>query len=166
MIEPTDAAMAPAEHIVRNRDDLVELLRARKAQIGLSNAYVEHALHMGAGGCDKLLGPSRTKGLSLLVAFDLVELFGGRLVFQVDPDTEARIGKRWERRDEAQVRRCSRVSMRLVEACRPTVLRELTSRAGKARLTKMTAAARKRIAKLAAKARWSRRKTRRRGRAA
>jgi hypothetical protein len=50
--------------------------------------------------------------------------------------------------------------MRLVEACRPTVLRELTSRAGKARLIKMTAAARKRIAKLAAKARWAKAKRR------
>jgi hypothetical protein len=61
VIETTDAAMARAEHIIRNRDDLVELLRARKAQIGLSNAYVEHALHMGAGGCDKLLAQKASR---------------------------------------------------------------------------------------------------------
>jgi hypothetical protein len=85
----------------------------------------------------------------------MVELFGGRLVFQVDAETEARMRERWERRDEAQVRRCNRVSKRLIEACRPAVLRELASKAGKARMTTMTAAARRRIAKLAARARWS-----------
>jgi hypothetical protein len=160
--EPTVSPAISAAHVIRNRDDLVELLRARKAELGLSNAFVEAQLLMSSGGCDKVLGPAQVKGMSVAVMFDLIELFGGRLVFQVDPETEARMRKRWDRRDEAQVRRCSRVSMRLVEACRPTVLRELTSRAGKARLTKMTAAARKRIARLAARARWSRTKAKRR----
>jgi hypothetical protein len=164
MIEPSTAATG--EHVIRNRDDFIEALRARKDEIGLSNSYIEHALHLGAGGCDKYLGPSRTKNLSLLMALDLVELLGSMLALKRDAETEARMAPRWERRDEAQVRRCSRVSMRLVEACRPMVLRELTSKASKARKTKMTAAARKRIAKLAARARWSRAKSKPRRKAA
>jgi hypothetical protein len=73
---------------------------------------------------------------------------------QRTPETESRMKGRWERRVESQVRPYKRVSMKLIETCRPTVLSELGSKAGKARMTKMTAAARKRIAKLAARARW------------
>jgi hypothetical protein len=116
-IESNTSASTGVSRTIRNRDDLVEVLRARKAELGLSNSFVDHALLMSSGGCDKILGPSRTKGMSIPVALDLIELLGGRLVFQVDPETEARMRKRWDRRDEAQVRRCSRVSIRLVEAC-------------------------------------------------
>jgi hypothetical protein len=159
--EPTTPTTSPPiGTVLRSRDELVELLRARKAALGLSNAFIEEQMQMAAGGADKVLGPSRVKGLSVAVMFDLVELFGGRLVFQIDPATEARMRDRWERRDEAQVRRCNRVSKRLIETCAPMVLRELARKAGKARMTTMTAAARRRIARLAARARWSKPKRR------
>ena len=35
-----------AEHVIRNRDDLIETLRSRKEQLGLSNAFVEAQLQM------------------------------------------------------------------------------------------------------------------------
>lgn len=99
-----------AQTVIRSRDDLVDMLRARKAELGLSNGFIEDQLQMCEGGADKVLGPSRVKGMSLHVMFDLVELLGCRLVFQVDPDTEARMRDRWERRDEAQVRAPRKIS--------------------------------------------------------
>jgi hypothetical protein len=60
VIETTDAAMAT--HIIHSRDDLVEVLRARKAQLGLSNAFVEAQLQLSDGGCDRRGGlPSRMR---------------------------------------------------------------------------------------------------------
>jgi hypothetical protein len=79
----------PAQFVLRNRDGLVEVLRARKAQLALSNAFVEAQLQMADSGCDKILGPYPAKGISVPVMFDLVELFGCRLVLQVDPEMEA-----------------------------------------------------------------------------
>jgi hypothetical protein len=51
--------------VVRSRDELVELLRDRKSALGLSNVFIESQLHMADGGADKVLGPSRVKGMSL-----------------------------------------------------------------------------------------------------
>jgi hypothetical protein len=93
-------ASPPIGAVITCRDELVELLRARKGELRPSNAFIEEQLHMAAGGADKVLGPSGTKGMSLYVMFDMVELLGGRLVFQVDPQTEARMRERWERRSE------------------------------------------------------------------
>jgi hypothetical protein len=36
---------------------------------------------MADGGCDKVLGPTEAKGLSLSVMFDILELFGAKLAF-------------------------------------------------------------------------------------
>jgi hypothetical protein len=141
-------------HVIGNRDDLVEVLRARKAQIGLSNAYVEHALHMGAGGCDKPLGPSRTKSLSLLVAFDLVELFGGRLVFQIDAALEARMRNRWERRSERNVRQGKRVSRKIMALAQQVFFKRLSKLGNDARKVKLPPEVRSDIARAAATSRW------------
>jgi DNA replication protein DnaC len=60
--------------------------------------------------------------MSLLVMFDLVELFGGRLVFEVDAETEARMRDRWERREELNVHGPARVSKAILERARKTHL--------------------------------------------
>ena len=52
----------PVAAVITCRDDLVEILRARKAELGLSNSYVEHQLQMGDGNADKFIGPVPTKG--------------------------------------------------------------------------------------------------------
>jgi hypothetical protein len=86
------------EYIIRNRDELLEALRLRKTELGLSNSLLEHQLHMADGHIDKLLGPSQKKGFSVPVMLDMVELLGCRLVIQVDAETEARMQTRYETR--------------------------------------------------------------------
>ena len=46
--------------VIRCSDDMVEAFRARKEQLGLSNAAIEERLLMAAGTCDKYLGPTRS----------------------------------------------------------------------------------------------------------
>jgi hypothetical protein len=104
----------PTEHVIHNRLDLAEALRSRKEQLGLSNAFVEAQLQMTDGGCDKVLGPTQAKGMSILVMLDMIELFGARLVIQVNAETEARMRQRWERREERNVRPQKRLSRKLM----------------------------------------------------
>jgi hypothetical protein len=170
----TTAGVPIADLVIENRDQLVEALRSRKGQLGLSNAFVEAQLHMTSGGCDKVLGPSQIKGFSLAVMFDLVELFGARLVLRFDAEAEARMQARWERRDERRVRRQKRVSKELLELARPHLMRALGKsggakraasipaslaskigrRAGRARMQQLTREQRSALVRTAAQARW------------
>jgi hypothetical protein len=61
-----------AEHVIRNSDDMVEAFRSRKEQLGLFNETVDAQLLIGAGACDKYLGPSQVKRLSAHLIGDLM----------------------------------------------------------------------------------------------
>jgi hypothetical protein len=143
---------------IRNRDDLVEVLRARKTELGLSNAFVEAQLQMTDGGCDKVLGPTQAMGFSIAVMFDMVELFGGRLVFEVDAETEARMRDRWERREERNVREPRRVSKAILERARPFVLAQSAKHANTVRNAVLSRERRSEIARAAALAMHRRRR--------
>jgi hypothetical protein len=132
----------------------LEALRARKTEIGLSNNFIEHALHMGAGGLDKVLGPSRVKGLSLPVALDLLELLGCRLRIEVDSELEAKMAERYERRSECSVRQHRRISKAIMERVKPVLFAELGRDGGKARARSLPAKQRREIARNAALVRW------------
>jgi hypothetical protein len=141
---------------IRSRADLVEVLRARKTELGLSNAFVEAQLQMTDGGCDKVLGPTQAMGFSIAVMFDMVELFGGRLVFEVDAETEARMRDRYERRDERSVRQQRRLSRQLMDVATAQFYERLSKLGNEARKVKLPAEARSRIARAAAVCRWQR----------
>ena len=146
---------APVAAVITCRDDLVEILRARKAELGLSNSYVEHQLQMGDGNADKFIGPMPTKGMSLSVVLDMVELLGGRLVFEVCPETEARMRKRWEGRDEKRVHPPKRrLSKKLMELAKPLLFAELGRVGGRRRVECQTASQRSESARTAAHSRW------------
>jgi hypothetical protein len=138
------------EYVIRNLDDLLEVLRLRKNELGLSNALVEHELQMGSGACDKILGPTQRKGMSIPVLLDTIELFGARLVIRIDAETEARMKARWERRDAKKVHPPRRLSERLMEIARKQFFQELSACGNAARRAKVSAKARSRIARLAA----------------
>jgi hypothetical protein len=112
-----------AELVIRCSDDMVEALRARKEQLGLSNAALEEQVLMAAGTCDKYLGPSRSANLTWRVTEDVMTLFGVELVMRVNPDLEAKMLERLERRDERAVRRPKRISAKLLELAQPIIHR-------------------------------------------
>jgi hypothetical protein len=146
-----------SKYVIHNRFDLVEALRSRKEESGLSNVYIETQLQMADGGADKVLGPSMNKGMSLSVLFDVIELFGCRLVIQPDPEIEARMQNRWVRRDERQVRPQRRPSKELLAITRKLIFQELSKRGNEARMAKVSSKARSRIARAAATCRWKHR---------
>jgi hypothetical protein len=150
------AASMDQQYVIRNRDDLIEALRSRKEQLGLSNAYVEHQLQMSDGHCDKLLGPSQAKGMSIPVLLDMIELFGARLVIQVDAETEARMQERWERRDARKVHPPRRLSAHLMRIATTQLYRRLSQLGNEARKIKLPREARSSIARAAAISRWQR----------
>jgi hypothetical protein len=140
--------------VITCRDDLVEALRVRKAQLNLSNEFIEGQLLMTAGGADKVLGPSQIKNLTLPVAFDMIELFGCKLMMVPCPETEARMSKRWVQRNGAQVHRTARVSKVILERAKPLVMSEHLKAANAVRNSVLTREQRGRIARKAAKVRW------------
>jgi hypothetical protein len=148
--------METAEHVIRCSDDLVEAFRARKVQLGLSNETVEEQLLMAAGTADKYLGPSRSKQLTARVIQDLMTLLGVELVMRVNPELEARMHDRCERRDERQVRPQSRLSGRLMEIANKQLYTRLSKLGNEARKAKLPPEARSNIARAAAVARWQR----------
>lgn len=164
----TDSPQVIGEaRIIACRDDLVEALRSRKAELNLSNEFVENATHMTDGGCDKVLGPSQQKGMSWDVAFNLVELFGCRLVIEPSPDNEAKWRPTWERRESLKVhpqkcrfprgvvRKMGRLGgQNRIASLTPASHIEMSRKGGKARLRKMTKAQRSESARRAAFARW------------
>jgi hypothetical protein len=141
------------ELVIENRDELVAALRSRKEFLQLSNSFVEAELLMTAGGCDKVLGPSQTSGFSIATLFDLVELFGARLVFRIDEASSARMAHRWERRDERAVRRPKRISKELLKIAKPLLFADLGRSGGKARAANIPATLASKIGRKAGRAR-------------
>jgi hypothetical protein len=139
---------------IRSHDDLVDYIRARKEELGLSNEFIEEKCLMTKGHCDKLIGPSREKGLSRFTLDYFMTLLAFQLVPQPDPEQEARMHGKWERRSESQVHRPNRVSKVIMERARPLVMREHLKAANAARNSKLSCEQRSRIARKAAKVRW------------
>jgi hypothetical protein len=145
-----------ADLVIRCSDDMVEAFRARKAQRGLSNGTVEAQLLWADGMCDKYLGPSRTLQLTAAVIEDFMTLFGVELVMRVNPELEAKMLERLERRDERAVRSPKRISQKLLELAQPIIQQKLGRAGGLKRAACLPAKQRSRIARAGAISRWKR----------
>jgi hypothetical protein len=144
------------EYVIRGSLELVEALASRKNELGLSNAFVEHQLQMADNSCDKILGRTQRKGMSIPVMLDMIELFGCRLVIQVDAETEARMQSRWERRDARKVHPPRRLSGQLMDIAKLQFYKRLSNLGNEARKAKLPREARSNIARVAAVSRWNR----------
>ena len=72
-------------------DELVDAFRARKTALRLSNEAIDHIIPLAAGHCDKLIGPSQTRGLSQLSLDGMLAALALKLIVVVDPDQVARM---------------------------------------------------------------------------
>jgi hypothetical protein len=91
--------------------------------------------------------------MSILVMLDMIELFGARLVIQVNAETEAKMQGRWERRNERLTRPHRRFSKELLALARSQLFAELGKRGGARRAASLTAKQRSEIARSGAMAR-------------
>lgn len=138
-------------HIAGN-DDLVDALRARKDELGLSNAFIEDRLKMCGGACDKYIGPSQTKFMSVYLMFRMLAMMGLRLTVEDDPNADVKL---LERREDGKVHPPRRpLGRKVMERAKPLVARQMGVDGARARLAMQSAQQRSEIAQTAAFARW------------
>lgn len=142
--------------IIRDFAELADALATLKSYRGLSNEALEELTGLTAGAVDKMLGPTRVKGIGKQSLPWLLTALAGRLILEPDPDQEKLIASRWEKRNGSQVRvNAHDLSSDLLQRARAVIFREHIRKATIARLTKIPPHKRSQIARHAAKARWS-----------
>ena len=139
-------------------DELVDAFRARKTALSLSNEAIEHIIPLAAGHCDKLIGPSQTRGLSQLSLDGMLAALALKLIVVVDPDQVARMSPLWEntgRRDNKMVRSCTtRVAKVTLARAQPHVVRELGRCGGLKTWRTIDSRLRSKLMSALAKRRW------------
>lgn len=146
---------------------LIEALRARKDELGLSNETVDDLAGFTAGHADKLLGPTQRKSLGPLSLGLLLRVLAVKIVLVEDTEAAAAMDRRWDQRKRAPVESW-RASTTLKNRIKPVVLSEMGKEMRAHQLTKQKPSTRRRIARNAARARWGKpkRRTKRHKRAA
>ena len=161
--------------VVRDHDELVDALRARKDALGLSDQFVDETCFETAGHCNQVLGPSRRKNLGRKSLDGLLITLGCALVLVEDPERVRMMERQWERRVAYNIRATQRVSRSAVERVKPFIFSQYGRKgarranayataaqasrngrkAARARARKLSARRRREIAKKAALARWA-----------
>ena len=140
--------------VVRDHDELVDALRARKDALGLSDQFVDETCFETAGHCNQVLGPSRRKNLGRKSLDGLLITLGCALVLVEDPERVAFMEAQWESRVAYNIRpHLNRVSKAAFERVKPAVLQELSAIGNAARRVKLPRKEQVRIARKAARAR-------------
>jgi hypothetical protein len=114
----------------RDADELVALLRARKAALQISDVTIDELAGFQQGYVGKLLGVGRIKTLGAMSLSALLGVLALKLVVVVDEEQEARMKRRWLRRDKRYVVvREVKISPSLVKRAAPAA-RAMTARMG------------------------------------
>lgn len=138
--------------LARTHDELVDLLAARKEDLGLSNAFIDTYWSYAAGMTDKYLGPTRVKTLGRQSLDDFLMILGLSIVLIEDPDKLRRMESQYEKRKPGYAH-SPRVSKLAVTKALPIIMRELSVKAAEARRC-IPDKHRSAIARKAAKKRW------------
>jgi hypothetical protein len=138
---------------VTDYNGLIEALKARQAEIGITNATLEALTGLQPGYVGTLFGSSRGRSLGG-TSFGL--LLGGlalKLIVVEDLDAARRMEKRWEQRIRPLVLNGGQHKPVEIKFTRRH-MRKIAKKAVAARMEKMTPAKRRRVARKAAKSRW------------
>lgn len=141
--------------VVRRHQDITEVFRIMQQRLGLTNEFIDDVGGLTKGHADKILGPSESRNWGR-TTFDLFcEMFAIEFRVYIDPAALARMEGVWERRERApEWSHTNRVSKKLLEKAKPLVLSNFSQAGVAARMIKLTAEQRSRIARKAAKSRW------------
>src|SRR5258706_2651265 len=131
-------------------DELLDMIRRRQHDVGLSNAGLEHICGLAAGQVDKYLGPTRCKSPTLYTLGLMMDAVGVSATLWIDATKAERMGKAWRsfgKGKAAGVARTlnGRISKLAVKRSRPLVLREASQKANAARWGKTTPAQRLKV---------------------
>jgi hypothetical protein len=111
----------------RNSAEMIDIWRATKEKIGLSNCHCDELANFIGGHCDKILGPSGSKNFGPLSFTALNWTFAIKWVAVVDAEQLAIMEQYWEdrQRDASNVRtEPNRVSKKIIERAKPIILKE------------------------------------------
>jgi hypothetical protein len=137
--------------------ELLDRLRARQAEIGLSNEALDNLCDFTRGQCDKYLGPARLKFPGLFHLMCMMDALGLSGEFHVDMAKVARMTPSWRlegRRKMAAIRNeNSRISQAMVKRATPQVRSQDARNAVNARWSRTTQKERKQVGKVLALAR-------------
>lgn len=125
--------------VVRDHDELVDALRARKDALGLSDQFVDECCFETGGHCNQVLGPSRRKNLGRKSLDGLLITLGCALVLVEDAERVRFMEAQWESRVAYNIRpHLNRVSRAAVERVKPAIFSEMGRRSGEIRNTQQT----------------------------
>ena len=138
-------------------DGLVEGLRARAASVNLSYELIEDLADLANGALSKYLSDLRKKQLTIASLLRVTQVLGVKVIFVTDDKLLRAMQPYWEPRDakKAHARRRASLGRATIERLLPVAFSEFAKLGAAARNAKLTAHRRKRLARRAAKARWS-----------
>lgn len=85
-------------------NSLIDAIRLRKDELGISNADLEELAGLSPNHVDKVLGPSHSKGLSGMVISVLMDALAFDFIIEPNKKKEERIRKRFKQRAATKVR--------------------------------------------------------------
>jgi hypothetical protein len=152
----------PAEAIVGEFSDcdaLIERLRERAAELGLSNRTLDELGGFPDGYAGKLLCATRMKQLTVSSLLTLSSVLAVKAVLVADDEQRRRMEPRWETRDGAKVhsRRQPRLGTTTLKRILPAAASEMGRRGGKARMAALTPEERRLMGRRGALKRWGHR---------
>lgn len=87
--------------VITTRDDLVDLIRRRRDELGITHETIDHLTGWASGYASKVLSPEPLKNLGakgLSLVLEALALGIVRVEFVEDPEQAARMRPRWVRR--------------------------------------------------------------------
>jgi hypothetical protein len=139
-------------------DALVERVRERAANIGLSYQMIDEISGLAEGHCGKVLADLRARQMGLNTFLAITQSLGIRAVFFADEKLTAQMASLYEKRDQTKAHARRRASLGPVTLKRvlPAVAAEMGKRGAIARMNRTTPETRSQFARAAARARWQR----------
>lgn len=142
----------------RDYHQMIEILRARKGALQLTDRWFDDYSGLARGHIGKLFGDARVKHFGPESFPVVAACLAIKFVVVVDPDQAAVMAGRWEGRLRPEMPMPARASMRAIERFKPIIIGENNKRlaplGAAARNRKLTPKQRKKLAKRAARIRW------------
>jgi hypothetical protein len=137
-------------------DGLIEQLRQRAAELGLSYRLIDELAGFGENYTGKILSDTRAKQLSVSSLLAIAGVLAIRGQFVVDPAQQRRMAPLYEKRDAVKARARRRASLGPVTLKRvlPAAAAEMGRRGAASRNRKLGPETRRALARAAALARW------------
>jgi hypothetical protein len=144
--------------VVYSYTDLQSLLRLRAEQLGISRELIDQISGLPAGYAGKILSANPTKRLGPDTIGPMLGTLCVKLVMVEDECALAKYGRRMVPRDNIQARNAAHAYPARMDRIRHEIQRALAVLGGNARSAKLSPEHRKRIARIAARARWKKRR--------